>query len=126
MTTQKRSLEVTGAVFWMIVFGIINVVSVIDYAVSFGFSGLAQIGIPVSIIFALLLFVAAYFGLKQRSWPFVISTILGAFVVIMTPVVDGFNGNIAVWDSFLLVGGFLTMYTGFLGLLKVRSSEHPA
>lgn len=118
------NIEIAGAVFVMIVFGIINVVSAVQFMYFFGFHGLAQTGIPTSIVFGALLFVSAYFGLKFKLWAFVVPIVLGAIDIMLTPVVDGFNNNIPVWDTILLVAGFLTFYTSFLGLVKVRSLHY--
>ncbi|MCL5789707.1 MAG: hypothetical protein M1290_04485 [Candidatus Thermoplasmatota archaeon] len=118
------NIEITGAVFAMIVYGIISFVSVAQYSYFYGFHGEAQFGIPFSALFGVLLFLSAYFGSKLRSWAFIIAIILGLVTVITTPLVDGFNSNIPTWDSVLLVAGFLTLYTSFMGLVKVRSLHY--
>jgi hypothetical protein len=119
--TRGNDLEISGAVFFMVVYGIISFVSVAQYSYFYGFTGEAQFGIPFSALFGLLLFVSAYFGHKLKTWAFIVPIILGLVTIITTPLVDGFNSNIPTWDTILLVSGFLTMYTSVMGLFKMRA-----
>lgn len=119
--TRGRNIEFMGAIFLMLVYGLINFVSAVQYMYFFGFNGFAQIGISLSIVFGCLLFISAYLGLRSTIWAFLIPIVLSGIDIIVTPVVDGFNNNIPVWDTIMLVAAFLTLYTSFLGLVRIRS-----
>lgn len=121
LESSTRGLEISGAVFWAVIFGFVMVVDILDDLIPPGpkmYS--ADSGL---VVFAVVVFAMAYFASKRKAWSFLVNMAVGAFFVLATIASDGLETPDAYTGSLLVFVGLLTIYASYLGFLRVRSTQ---
>lgn len=117
MTSVYRNLEVMGSIFWILASGLVTL-AIINYGVRTGFYAGQTLSYGYTeVAIAGFYFILVYPCLMRKSWGFVASMALSAFVVLATFAIEGPADPI---DDLYIIMGLLSIYFSYAGYLKVR------
>ncbi len=128
VTISGSGLEVRGAVFWVVLSGIVEIVALLNGLLFTPNYLTTSSGLTYSIgglVVGLIYFALAYVCQREKGWGFLASIAVSAFVVVGAISISGLTAPISLEDALVVVVGLLTIYFSYMGYLKVRvASPH--
>ncbi len=129
MTTSGRGLEVRGAVFWIVLGGIVEIVALLNGLLFAPSYFTTATGLTYSIgglVIGLIYFGLAYVCQREKGWGFLASIAVSLVVVVGAVSTNGLTAQTSLEDNLVVVIGLLTIYFSYMGYLKVRAASRYA
>ena len=115
-----RNPEVRGALFWIVASGLVNVgVMLYGFATNFYSTNVGITEGVLELVITAIYFMLVYPCNGEKSWGFVGSMALSAFVVVAS-FTNGIEDPLSV---LFIILGLVTVYFSYLGYLEVKGAR---
>ncbi|MDG6907941.1 MAG: hypothetical protein JRN20_19405 [Nitrososphaerota archaeon] len=113
-----RSTEVNSAIFWIVASGLVYIAGLVSGIQTGFFSPSSNVSYAViEVVVVVLYFILVYPCFTQKSWGFISSIVLSAFLIVATIGTEGLEDPLG--DLFIVMG-FLTIYFSYFAYVKVK------